>query len=200
LLVLHTVHNQHRNFLRQCVNIVLDFRECSIAFELSPTNCHGIHELVVNTLPSFLALAARRYPLVLDLDDKNELSLIEWIIDRIEHARIKQFSHAIKVVNQDNNVITVIINIERKKIVILPLGLNRKLLPNVRIHSVEDYFLVQIPEKLKAKHGENSKRMIEELVRDEKITEQQIQTNIEKSINDYSNLISNYLRPLWEPI
>ena len=186
--------------MRQYVNIVLDFRECSIAFELSPTNCHGIHELVVNTLPSFLALAARRYLLVLDLDDKNELSLIEWIIDRIEHARIKQFSHAIKVVNQDNNVITVIINIERKKIVILPLGLNRKLLPNVRIHSVEDYFLVQIPEKLKAKHGENSKRIIEELVLDEKITEQQIQTNIEKSINDYSNLISNYLRPLWEPI
>jgi hypothetical protein len=84
--------------------------------------------------------------------------------------------------NQHNNVITVIINKERKKIVILPLGLNRKLLPNVRTRSVEDYCLVQIPEKLKTKHGENSKRIIEELVRDEKITEQEIQTNIEKSI------------------
>lgn len=86
-----------------------------------------------------------------------------------------------------------IINKERKKIVILPLGLNRKQLPNIRIHSVEDYCLVQTPEILKAKRGDNSKRILKELVRDKKISEQEIQRNIKKSISYHSDFLSKYL-------
>lgn len=81
----------HRNFLSLCSNIVLELnRECSTGFELSPS-CHGIYELVVNKLPSFLAFTARHYLLVLDLDDNNELSLVDWIVDCIKHAKTSNF-------------------------------------------------------------------------------------------------------------
>ena len=203
LLVTLIEDEAHKNFLSQCGQIVSDLNnECSIGlrFEFRAVNCHGMHELVINVLPSYLAFPTERYLLVLDLDDKNEYSLREWIVDHIKHARTKQFSHAIRVESKRDNVISVVINNKRKKIVILPLGLNKKLLPNIRIHSVEDYCLVQVSRKLKAKRGDNSKMIIKDLIRDEKINEQEIQMNTEKSINDCSDVLSKYLRPLWDPI
>jgi hypothetical protein len=191
----------HKMFLHHCISIVSELNgECETTFELTPMNCHGKYELVANRLPSFLELATKRFLLVLDLDDKSETCLINWIVGCIKNARTKQFSHTIKVVDQHKNVINVIMNKQRKMIVILPLGLNRKLLSTIRTHSVEDYCLVQIPQMLKGKHTDNSKNIMNELLFDNKITKQQIQTFIEKSINDHRNLISNYLRPLWDAV
>jgi FUN14 family len=43
--------------------------------------------LVVNKLPASLAIPARRYLLVLDLDDKNVHSLVKWVRDSINGAK-----------------------------------------------------------------------------------------------------------------
>jgi hypothetical protein len=196
----------HKKFLSQCGNIVSELNsECTtrLAFESKPLICNGIHELVVNTLPGFLGQGGTtRYLLVLDLNTHTEGGLFEWVVKRIDGAKTKgsagQYSYTIKVENRRDNIILVKINNYQKKIVILPMGLNEKKLPNIRHHSVEDYCLAQIPEN--DYRGDNSKLIIEELLCDKILSEEEVRANIKKSISDYGADLSKYLRPLWEPI